>query len=80
MEFVILQRFDNYIDAHIVKTRLEDRGIQCWLKDENLSTLIVDPILTNALSGGIKLLVSGNVLQKAKDILNEPQQDLNEEA
>jgi hypothetical protein len=76
MSFVVLQRFENYIDAHIVKGRLEDQGIHCWLKDENLSALIVDPILTNAVSGGIKLMVPEDELQKAIDILNQPSEPL----
>jgi hypothetical protein len=74
MEFAVLEVFSNYIDAHIVKGRLESEDIRCWLKDENVSTLIVDPVLTNAL-GGIKLMVDKDQLQKAMDILNEPPLD-----
>lgn len=76
MDFVLLQSFDNYIDAHIVKGRLEDQGIHCWLKDENLSALIVDPILTNAVSGGIKLVVPKDELEKAIEILNQPPREM----
>ena len=79
MDFVLLQNFDNYIDAHIVKGRLEDQGIHCWLKDENLSALIVDPILTNAVSGGIKLMVPKDEIEKAIEILNQPLQSFREE-
>ena len=79
MGFIILQSFDNYIDAHIVKGRLEDQGIHCWLKDENLSSLIVDPILTNAVSGGIKLMVPEEELQTAIEILNQPSQPFRDE-
>jgi hypothetical protein len=77
MNFVILQVFTHYIDAHIVKGRLEAEGIVCWLKDEHLSALIVDPVLTNAIAG-IKLMVREDQLQEAIDILNEPQQDLSD--
>ena len=76
MDFVLLQSFDSYIDAYIVKGRLEDQGVHCWLKDENFSALIVDPILTNAVSGGIKLMVPKDELEKAIAILNQPQQNL----
>jgi hypothetical protein len=62
-----------------VKGRLEDQGIHCWLKDENLSAIIVDPILTNAISGGIKLMVAKEELSKALEILNQPPQDLRDE-
>lgn len=76
MDFVVLKIFDNYVDAHIVKGRLEDQGIHCWLKDENLSAIIVDPILTTAVSGGIKLMIAQSELAKAIEILNQPQQNL----
>ena len=79
MDFVVLQRFDNYIDAHIVKGRLEDQGVHCWLKDEHLSSLIVDPVLTNTVSGGIKLMVPEDELQRAIAILDQPSQPFREE-
>src|SRR2546423_7844678 len=62
MEFVLLQTFTNYIDAHIVMGRLEEEGINCWLQDENIVT--IDPILTNAV-GGIKLMIRKDQLEKA---------------
>ena len=74
MEFIVLQTFTNYIDAHIVKGRLESEGIQCWLRDEHLSGLIVDPILTNAIAG-IKLMVPEQDVARATEILNAPQQN-----
>ena len=54
MDFLLLQSFTNYIDAHIIRGRLQEEGINCWLKDENVVT--VNPIWTNA-AGGIKLMV-----------------------
>lgn len=62
MEFVILQSFTNYMDAHILKGRMEQEGIRCWLKDEN--TVTIDPILTNAV-GGIKLMVPSHDYKRA---------------
>lgn len=73
MAFVIFERYTNYIDAHIVLARLKDAGIQCWLKDEHTSSLIVDPILTNVL-GGIKIMVAEDQLEAAAALLNEPLQ------
>lgn len=77
MNFAILEVFSNYIDAHIVKGRLESAGIECWLKDEFVSALIVDPVLTNAL-GGIKLMVAENQLEQAMQILRAPPQSTEE--
>ncbi len=71
MDFVLLQVFDNYIDAHIVKGRLEAEGITCWLKDEHLSAVIVDPVLTKAIAG-IKLMVAADQFETASQLLNSP--------
>src|SRR2546423_7796103 len=68
MDFAILQIFDNYIDAHIVMGRLQEEGINCWLKDEN--TVTIDPILTNAV-GGIKLMVPEVQAERAFELLKQ---------
>ena len=49
MDFVILNTYSNYVEAHIAKGVLEEQGIESWLKDEN--TVTIDPILTNAIGG-----------------------------
>jgi hypothetical protein len=67
MDFVILETFDNYINAHLMMGRLEEAGINCWLKDEQTVTL--NPILGNAI-GGIKLMVDKNDIDKSIEILN----------
>ena len=66
MQFTIIQAYDNYISAHIAMGRLEEDGINCWLKDEN--TVTIDPILTNAI-GGIKLMVASAQAERAASIL-----------
>ena len=66
MDFVVLNAYNNYIDAHIARGVLEEEGINCWLKDEN--TLTIDPILTNAL-GGIKIMVAKSQAERAWEIL-----------
>ncbi len=66
MNFIVLETFDNYIDANLVLGRMQQAGIHCWLKDEN--TVTIDPILTNAI-GGIKLMVSTDDMQNATEVL-----------
>jgi hypothetical protein len=66
MEFLVLQSFANYMDAHILMGRLEEEGIRCLLKDEN--TVTIDPILTNAV-GGIKVMVVEDQYERALGIL-----------
>lgn len=68
MEFIILNSYNNYIEAHIAKGVLEEQGIRCWLKDEN--TITIDPILTNAV-GGIKIMIAKEDEQKAVGNLNK---------
>lgn len=72
MDFVLLNTYPNYIDAHIAMGVLEERGINCWLKDEN--TVTIDPILTNAV-GGIKLMVEKQNAQQAFEILQDLRQE-----
>jgi len=54
METVVLKTFDNYFSANIILSRLQQAGVNCYLKDEY--TVTIDPILCNAI-GGIKLAV-----------------------
>jgi ribosomal protein L37AE/L43A len=72
MNFLPIQTFGNYIDAHILMGRMQEEGIQCWLKDEN--TVTIDPILTNAV-GGIKLMVAEYQLEAAMRILRHLEQE-----
>lgn len=67
MDFVVLNAYNNYIDAHIARGVLEGEGINCWLKDEN--TITIDPILTNAV-GGIKIMVAKPQAERAWEILS----------
>jgi predicted RNA-binding Zn-ribbon protein involved in translation (DUF1610 family) len=67
MEFVLLNAYNNYIEAHIAKGVLEEQEINCWLKDEN--TVTIDPIFANAV-GGIKLMVDKTQAQRAWEILD----------
>ena len=67
MEFILLNSYGNYVEAHIAKGVLEEEGIVCWLKDEN--TVTIDPILTNAV-GGIKLMVAKTDAERAWELLS----------
>ena len=72
MQTVILKTFDNYFTANITLTRLQDLGINCYLKDEY--TVTIDPILSNAI-GGIKLAVDTRDSEKAIELLKEFQEE-----
>lgn len=67
MELVLLNSYNNYIEAHIAMGRLEQENIRCYLQDEY--TVTIDPFLSNAI-GGIKLMVAAVQVERALHILN----------
>lgn len=67
-KIVVFETFYNPIEANIVKARLLDSGLQCFLTDENLVT--INPLYTQAL-GGVKLHLFERDISAAKDILKE---------
>ena len=75
MEFVILKSFNNYVDAHIVLGRLKNEGINCWLKNENTTTIM--PIWTTAI-GGIQLMVNAAQQEKAAYVLDAIEEERKE--
>jgi len=68
MELKTLKIFDSYIEAHLLKTKLESEAIYCFLQDENL--VATDPLYSYAV-GGIKLKVKKEDFEKAFKILEE---------
>ncbi len=68
MKLETIKTFDNPINAHILKTRLESEGIECYLFDENISTL--NPLF-NISVGGIKLNIKNTDRDKAQAIIQE---------
>ena len=68
MNIITLRSFDNYFLASITFTKLQDAGVECYLKDEH--TVTIDPILSNAI-GGIKLVVKEQDAEEAKKILQQ---------
>ena len=66
MKIITLRSFDNYFLANILLTKMQDAGIECYLKDEN--TVTIDPILSNAI-GGIKLVVREDDAAEAIQLL-----------
>jgi ribosomal protein S27AE len=72
MNMITLRSFDNYFLANISLTKLQDAGVECYLKDEN--TVTIDPILSNAI-GGIKLVVKETDAADAKQLLQQFDQE-----
>ncbi len=65
-DFVNIAYYDNAIDAHMAKSKLEAHGIESYLADEHSATMMSH--LNNAL-GGIKLRVLESNSEEARKIL-----------
>lgn len=68
MALVTFKTFDNPIDAHILKIKLESEGVSCFLFDEHIVS--VNPLYSN-LVGGIKLKINEEDLIHARNIVFE---------
>jgi rubredoxin len=68
METTVLKRYDNPIEANIVKGLLESNDIFCFLQDEH--SIGMNPLYAVAL-GGIKLIVRIEDEARAREILQE---------
>lgn len=51
---IVYSTYYNPIEANIIRARLQDAGIDCFLADENVATL--NPFYNQAI-GGVKLIV-----------------------
>jgi Putative prokaryotic signal transducing protein len=68
MNFKKIASYDNFMVANMTLGMLEENGINCHLKDENIVT--IDPLLNPAV-GGIKLMVADVQYERALTILKE---------
>ncbi|HET9825649.1 MAG TPA: DUF2007 domain-containing protein [Chitinophagaceae bacterium] len=75
MRYVPIQSFDNYIEANIIRGRLEQEQISCWLQNEDMATTF--PFLSNSI-GGIKLMVPESQVDRAIELLNTFKQQAQE--
>ncbi|MDH3251401.1 MAG: DUF2007 domain-containing protein [Ignavibacteria bacterium] len=66
MSIVIVKTYEFPYLAHLDRAKLADEGIDSFVRDENVVS--VAPFYTHAV-GGVKLMVRGTDLQKAKEVL-----------
>ena len=67
-KIIVHSTYYNPIEANIIKTRLEDSGIPCFLTDENVATLNG---LYNQAIGGVKLNVFERDVARINALLAE---------
>ena len=68
MNLVTAQNFDDSVSAHLVKTRLENEGIKCFIFDEHINNVM--PIYGQAV-GGIRIKIKEEDVLKAKQLIEE---------
>lgn len=66
MELVTLQTFYTSFEAHLLKTKLENEGIMCFVFDDTMTGLY--PIFSSPI-GGVKLKISSEDIEKAEELL-----------
>jgi protein-arginine kinase activator protein McsA len=73
----VLRTFDNYFNANIALSKLQNEGIPCALADEHSAT--INPALLNAI-GGIKLVVHKEHIYRAQKLMWQIEQEFWENA
>ena len=68
MNLVTALTFDDSVSAHLVKTRLENEGIECFIFDEHINNVM--PIYGQAV-GGIRIKIKEEDALKAKQLIEE---------
>lgn len=71
MNFKQIASYDNYMLANMTLGLLQENGVNCHLKDENIVT--IDPLLNPAV-GGIKLMVLETDFEQALALLKEAEE------
>jgi len=69
MRTVRLMTIDNLTEAHIIKGRLLNEGIDCFLTNENFTNLM--PLYNNMLGSGIQIIVNENDIDEARNLLKD---------
>jgi hypothetical protein len=67
-DIIVFKRFENAIEANIIKTKLDAYGIPCFLTEENLANLYPTQ---NMLAIGVRLHLFANDVEWAKSVLIE---------
>ncbi len=56
-------------EAYIIKGRLLNEGIECFLTNENFTTLM--PLFNNMMGSGIQIIINEKDIEKARIILKD---------
>ena len=69
MNIVRLINCDTAIEAHLIKGKLNNEGIDCFITNENSSTLM--PYFNNMLGFGIQVMIYEADMAKARELVKD---------
>ncbi len=69
MKAIRLLTCDNPVEAHLIKGRLQNEGIECFLTNENFTNLM--PFYNDMLGSGVQIIVDEKDYHKAREILKD---------
>lgn len=72
MSLLTVKIFQNNVDAHLFKARLESQDIQCYLFDENINSM---DMIYGVAVGGIKVKVNSSDTEKVKKVLSDMEEE-----
>lgn len=75
-DIIVFKRFENAIEANIIKTKLDAYGVPCFLTEENLANLYPTQ---NMLAIGVRLHLFAKDVEWAKSVLAENNLSIDDE-
>lgn len=69
MKTITLITADTSTEAHLIKGRLNNEGIECILTNENFTNLM--PHYNNVMGAGIQVLIKEEDQERARDIIKD---------
>jgi len=69
MDIIRLITCDNAVEAHLIKGKLNNEGIDCFITNENTTTLI--PYMNNMLGFGVQVMIHKEDYEKARELVKD---------
>ncbi len=69
MDIIRLITCDNAVEAHLIKGKLNNEGIDCFITNENTSTLI--PYMNNMMGAGVQVMIHKEDYDRARELVKD---------
>lgn len=74
MAIITLTTCNTSFEANLIKGMLENNGIECFLSNENFSTLM--PMYNGVMGAGVQILIEESDLRQAQELLDANQEQV----